>query len=135
MLKMQTRSNWDAFDVIKAIFAFLPKEETVPSSSPVLHETLHSLTLKRKYKKFLHNYVFDLQSYFPYSREFQTDLINLEQAGLLSSSNPDFIDYMIKDKLRKTFENHTKGRFTADEIEILKKMSKDFRTKLLSCHT
>ena len=118
-------AKWDTFDVIKGILAFL-KEKDIPSSSPELHNSLYALKQKGKYSSFLKGYFFEDRTYYKFSRDFQTDLLNLEQSGHLASPNPDFLDYEIKPKLKNTFEKYNSKRFTKDEIDILKNMAEDF---------
>jgi len=129
-MKGQAFPKWEPFDVIKGIFAYLPQRDSIPSSIPRLHEIVYNLAKRRDYKNFLQNYIFDYQSYFPYSREFQTDLINLQQAGLLESPNPDFRNYNIKERLKTTFKANAKEKFSDAEILLLQKMSKDFHKEL-----
>jgi hypothetical protein len=122
--------EWGAFDVIKGLFAFLDKK-TIPSASAVIHSALYNLTQEDNYKEFLKEYVFEHRSYFPFSKDLHTDLLNLEQSGQLSTSNPDFIDYTIKPKLKRTFDLYTKSLFSEKEIVILEKMSKDFTNAMV----
>ncbi|MBC8418743.1 MAG: hypothetical protein H8E10_09145 [Desulfobacterales bacterium] len=128
---METKKaqDWAAFDVIKGLFAFLNKD-TISSASPVIHSALYNLTKKDKYKKFLKEYVFDHRSYFPFSRDLHTDLLNLQQSGHLSAQNPDFIEYTVNSKLKTTFELYTKNLFSEQEIAILKELAKDFTSEM-----
>ena len=121
--------EWGAFDVIKGLFAFLDKD-TISSASPVIHGALYNLTKKDKYKKFLKEYVFEHRSYFPFSRDLHTDLLNLQQAGQLSAQNPDFINYIVNPKLKTTFGLYTKSLFSEQEIAILKELAKDFTNEM-----
>jgi hypothetical protein len=82
------------------------------------------------FKKFLNDYVFDNRSYFPFARDFDTDLTNLEMSGHLSANNPGFTDYTIQPKLHKTFEKYTKDLFSPEELETLKKMADVFFEEL-----
>lgn len=123
--------KWSAFDVIKGLFAFLDKD-TISSASPVLHNALYKLTQKDKYKEFFKEYIFEHRSYFPFSKELHTDLLNLEQSGQLSTPNPDFIDYTVKPKLKSTFDLYTKSLFSTEEIAILEEMAKDFSIEMVN---
>ena len=116
--------EWGAFDVIKGLFAFLEKG-SISSASPVIHSALYNLTQKDKYKIFFKEYIFEHRSYFPFSKELHTDLLNLEQSGQLSTPNPDFIDYTVKPKLKNTFDLYTKSLFSEEEIAILEEMARD----------
>lgn len=121
----ENAKKWGSFDVIKGLFAFLERD-SISSASPVIHNALYNLTLKGKYKKFLKEYIFEHRSYFPFSKELHTDLLNLEQSGQLSTPNPDFVDYTVKPKLKNTFDLYTKIFFSEEEITILQEMARDF---------
>lgn len=121
--------HWTAFDVIKGMLSFADLG-AIPASLSVLHTAVHKLSLKPEYKSFLADYVFEHRSPFPFSSDFQTDLVNLEQAGHLSTPNPDFIRYDLKPKLRNTFEKYGRRLFSEAELASLAQMARDFASEL-----
>jgi hypothetical protein len=123
--------KWSAFDVVKSMLAILALEnkESIPTSKPILHKALHSLCKNSTYASFFKEYLFDTRS-FPYSKDFQADLLNLEQAGHLSSQNPDFEMYTFKPKLKKNFELKAKTIFEENDLKTIKKMAIDFYSEI-----
>lgn len=122
--------RWTAFDVVKAMLAFLVSMQRIPAAVPVIHTALHKLSQKKSYRKYLESYCFDTRSFFPFSRDLQVDLANMELAGLLSTVNPDLTEYLLHDRLSATFERYTKPLFTKEELQDLKRMSEEFGGEL-----
>ncbi|MBA4387436.1 MAG: hypothetical protein C0404_05605 [Verrucomicrobia bacterium] len=125
----QETQKWTSFDVVKGMLANLAVSD-IPASIPRLHTALCQLQKQQAFARLLADYVFEDRSHFPFSRDFQTDLVNLEQSGHLSTSNPDFITYSIRQKLKTTFENYGKPLFTAEEGNLLKQMADEFEKAL-----
>ena len=129
MTSLTESPKWTSFDVIKGLFRYIPGEGPIPSSRPKLHTAIFDLSQNEKYKRFLKDYLFEKTSYFPFSRELNIDILNLEQSGHLSADNPDFVDYKKKPKLENTFDLYTKGLFAELELEILKEMASKFHKR------
>ncbi|GEM_PF-2636246 len=114
---------WTSFDVIKGVFRYLPVDKPISSSRPGLHTAIYNISQEEKYKIFLKDYLFERDSHFPFSRELNIDILNLEQSGHLSADNPDFVDYRKKPKLEKTFDLYTKALFKPEELALIKEMA------------
>lgn len=121
---------WTTFDVLKGILAFLGDAEKISAEIPRMHASIHKLARKKEFRELLSGYIFDQRSYFPYSRELQTDLLNLEMAGHLSVPNPALNQYQLTPKLVRTFEKHTAERFSDAQAELLKRMAARVRQDL-----
>jgi hypothetical protein len=118
----------DRFDVVKGMLALMLKNgkaKEIPADTPLLHEALFELSKKREYGGLV-NYIFERRTYFPFSREFQTDLINLEMSGHLTNPNPSFEKYNLEQKLVKNFDQYAGKIFTPEQIQTLEQMSRDF---------
>jgi hypothetical protein len=111
------------FDTIKALLVFLTRDE-VPARASILHSAIYELCKVKKWQPLLGGYFFEKRGSFPFSIELQSDLINLEQAGQLSTPNPDFVRYKRQPKLTNTFKRYGQSKFTAKEIASLKEMAR-----------
>ncbi|MGD9157126.1 MAG: hypothetical protein PVG39_01845 [Desulfobacteraceae bacterium] len=125
-MALHDQPEWTSFDVIKGVFRYLPDDKPISSSRPELHTAIYNLSIEEKYKRFLKGYLFEKDSYFPFSRDLNIDILNLEQSGHLSADNPDFVDYKKKPKLEKTFDLYTKGLFDPEELELIQEMAELF---------
>ena len=130
MVPVTQSPEWTSFDVIKGLFRYLPEEKPISSSRPELHTAIFEMTQISKFSPLLKDYVFERNSHFPFSRELNIDILNLEQSGHLSADNPDFVDYKKKPKLEKTFELYTIQLFNEGEISLIKEMAELFLKKI-----
>ena len=123
--------KWTTFQVLKALLANYPADTPGPvritTSVPDLHSAIAKLQNNPRYTPFIGEYVFQRRSYFPFCRELQTDLGNLELSRHLSAMNPDFITYELRDKLTKTFDKYDRSLFDAAELETLENVARDFK--------
>lgn len=129
---MQRRSatrKWTTYDVAKALLAFMDRS-TVPACSSSLHPALRSVAVDQRFARFFQGYTFDLRHPFPFCPAFQTDLVNLEMSGHLTTANPDLIRLKRTAKLKRTFESYGRSLFTLDELSDLQKMAKAFTRAL-----
>ena len=127
MTLTKLREKWDSFDVVKALLANKPEDKDIISCSiPVLHSALFKLKKSKKYRQFFDSYLFEDRIDYQYSRAFQTDLSNLELSGHLSTINPDFVNYTIQPKLKRTYELYTKDKFSLSERDLIREMGKKF---------
>ena len=129
MVPVKQSPEWTSFDVIKGLFRYLP-DMPISSSRPQLHTAIFELTQINKFAPLLRDYVFERNSHFPFSRDLNIDILNLEQSGHLSADNPDFVDYKKKPKLEKTFELYTIKLFNEDEISLIQEMAEVFSEKI-----
>ena len=120
-------SKWQAFDVVKRVLAKAMGSARIPASTPALHTVIHELSLKPEYKPFLEEYVFSKQGHFPYSRDLEADLTNLEQSGFLVVPNPELASYECPQTAVKNCAENEKSFFDDGEIEALDKMAETFR--------
>lgn len=121
--------SWDTFDVVKGVLAYYP-EDHIPCDVPTLHEAVFNLAKEPKFEAFFHRYHFDKRSHFPFSHDLQTDLMNLEQAGHLSSPNPELRQYERTPKLKATFSKYNRKTFTKVEIRTLHAISKNLHRQV-----
>ena len=117
------------FDVVKGIFACLPKGRFT-ASAPILHDALWRLAASNEFGKYLRDYVFEERSYFHFCKAFEADLANMELAGLLATPNPDFTTYECRPKLKTTFDMRKASLFSASELDDLGKMATRFSTAI-----
>ena len=113
-------------DLVKALLARLPEDE-ISCRTPLLHSALFELCKRPEFRRSLGpDYVFDEKGYFPFCREFDIDLLNLEQSGYLASPNPDFHKYTLSTKLRTSFRETTEQHLSPEALAKLDEMSKAF---------
>ena len=123
------KKQWDAYDALKAMLALMESKE-FPSSARVIHSAMCQIQQEPEFHCFVQEYLFAPRGDFPFSSVLQTDLSNMEIAGLLSSPNPEFVRYTVCDKLDRIFEIYVKGRFTQDELETLTRMAQVFEERV-----
>lgn len=121
---------WTTFDVLKGILASLGDADKISAEMPRVHASIHKLAGRKEFRELLKGYVFDQRSYFPYSRELQTDLLNLELAGHLSVPNPALNQYQLTRKLVQTFAKDKTARFSDRQIDLLERMAACVRQDL-----
>jgi len=122
---------WTAFDVIKGIFALMSKD-SLPASTPLLHDALSRLKERDAYKALLAGFTFEHRGHFPYCRAFHNDLVSLEMSGHLSTLNPDLTEYVRKPKLQGTFNKYGRPRFSPQEMAVLERLAADFEREVQS---
>lgn len=123
------RREWTAFDVIKGMLAKLDCDK-ICAATPAIHRAVHALAQKPEFKDLLAEYTFESRTFFPFSREIETDLSNLEMSGHLATPNPLLREYALTEKLERTFEKYTAQRFTETELAILDDMAGAFLREL-----
>lgn len=123
MTKQKTK--WIEFDVVKGLLALLPVEK-ITSDESILQSALYNLYKNPKYKRFLKEYLFDINGHFPFSRDFETTLVNMKMSGIMYTYGLNFKEYTLNPKLKTSFEKHTKPLFNESELETLTQMSKEF---------
>lgn len=123
--------KWDAFEVLEGVLAHI-EASTMPASVPALHNAFYALAQKRDFKAFVQGYLFQKRTGFYFSERLQTYLENMELAGLISSVNPDFDTYEIRDKLKLSFNEQAKRNFSKLELRALSKMAHEFYDEVCS---
>lgn len=121
--------DWTAFDVIKGMLAKLDCDK-ICAATPAIHKAVHALAHKPEFQDMLAEYTFESRTFFPFSREIETDLSNLEMSGHLATPNPLLREYALTEKLRRTFEDYTAERFTQEELRVLEDMAEEFLCQL-----
>lgn len=116
----------DSFDVMSAVFALTAASRPkMPAATPIIHTALFELASQDPYRDLLEDYVFERRSYYPFSRDFQIDLTNMELSGLLATPNPDYQDFSFEAKLQKCLEG-----VSEEDRKLLQRMARDFDAAL-----
>jgi hypothetical protein len=131
IMSIEMKQQWKSYDVLKAMLALMGRKG-FSASAPRVHQAVYNLAKKSEFVPFLGAYLFEQRGNFLFSKELQLDFSNMELAGLLSSPNPDFVNYMVCPKLAEVFETYVKPRFSEDEIEMLSQISKEFEDQVTS---
>ena len=126
--------EWTGFDVLKGLLALFLKERQkesdspvqIPVAIPILHRAVYDLSREERYRELLKGYLFEQRSYFPYSRDLETDLFALEMAGHISNPNPSLSEYALSPKILDTYEKRTRERFDEDQTAVLESMATSF---------
>lgn len=119
----------DSFEVVKGILRFYADEQFC-SKMQRLHEALYNIKQDERYKDMLQCIFFDTNRSFPYSPDLQQDLLNLEQAGLLSTANPTFTYTSIRETLITTFDKYQKKNFEPKELAQLREIATALKSQL-----
>ena len=120
-------TKWNKFDVARSLFALIKKDlglDRISAQTPILHDALFKLS--QEYPELLGEFNFDQRGDFPYSHEFNGQLVAQEMAGHLSCLSPDFVTYLILPKAMTNFEKYHAKLFSPEEHEVLAKMAKRF---------
>lgn len=113
-------------DVIGAILAYseLP---TFPSDRERLHKFIREQK-KGGGAELLDAFVFsEGVDLYPFSRLLESVLMGLQLGGWLSAKNPEFDRFELPEKSRADIEKKVGERFSPDQLDILKKIGRDFQ--------
>lgn len=91
-------------DVITALLALLP--DHFSNDPEKIHETIYGLQKEEKYKDLLGDFEFIGYSRFHYSPLLGRILNRLQESRLLSSRNPGYVVYEIKDKSQEAIKSY-----------------------------
>ena len=89
-------------DVVTALLAYLPSEFN--NDAEKIHTRLYELKKEGKYDDLVGKFEFVGYSRFPYSPLLDRIFNRLQESRLLSSRNPDYIKYQIKEESRKAIK-------------------------------
>ena len=119
----------DDYEVLLSLLANLEITE-FPANVPILHNIVHDLSNRSKYKNLLKPYIFQKHAGFYFSPKMEDYLENMCIASLLGMDGMREI-YIILPKLRISYERHIDKNNWSKEIEIIKQMAIDF-TELIN---
>ncbi len=119
----------DSFAVVKGILRFFDGDQFC-SKMQHLHGAFYRIKQDAKYSNLLSCIFFDTNKSFPYSPDLQQDLLNLEQAGLLSTTNPTFTHTRIRETLKSTFDKYQRNKFAPEELSQLQEIAAALKTQL-----
>ena len=119
-------------DVITALLAFLPPEFS--NDPEKIHKKIYELKQKEKYKDLLKDFEFIDYSRFPYSPLLGRIFNRLQESRLLSSRNPDYRVYQIKDKSKDAIESYflTEGKVLHNQSDRIKEMALELEKELVN---
>lgn len=114
-------------DFIAGVFAESGVEK-IPSSKAFLHDFFSQVSPDGKPEgiaKVLKRMSFSHGDIFPFSREFESTLLRLQIAGLLSAMNPDYHHFLMSpNQIAKARERLQ--TFEADEQATIKEIAESF---------
>lgn len=99
-----TETRYRPDDVITALLAYLPKEFN--NDAEKIHSIFYELKRDGKYNDLIGSLEFVQYERFPYSPLLGRILNRLQESRLLSSMNPEYLKYQIKDESRKAIESY-----------------------------
>ena len=117
-------------DIITALLAYLPREFS--NNPEKIHRTIHKLQQEDKYNDLLHGFEFLDYARFPYSPLLGRILNRLQESRLLSSRNPDYAEYQIKDGSREAILSYycDEGKSLSEQQGLLKEIANSLETAL-----
>ena len=118
-----TEKRFSPDDVITALLAYLPPEFN--NDTEKIHTRMYELKKEGKYDDLVGNFEFVKYSRFHYSPLLDRIFNRLQESRLLSSRNPDYIKYQVKDESRKAIESYylEKGKILFEQRERLKEIA------------
>ncbi len=129
-MQKEKAKQFSADDVITALLAFLPPEFS--NDPEKIHTTIRRLQQEEKYKDLLEDFEFLNYSRFPYSPLLGRILNRLQESRLLSSRNPDYRVYQIKEASKYAIESYflAKGRILHQHSGKLQEMASELEKEL-----
>lgn len=113
-------------DVIGAIFAY-SELETFPSDRKALHQFIR-LEKAGDGVELLEPFVFsEGVDLYPFSRLFESVLMQLQLGGWLSAKNPEYERFGLTKDIRKDIKEKVRGRFSPEQLCVLEKIGGEFR--------
>ena len=117
-------------DVIGAIFAY-SELETFPSDRKALHQFMR-LEKAGDGVELLEPFVFsEGVDLYPFSRLFESVLMQLQLGGWLSAKNPEYDRFGLTEDKRKDIKETVNERFSPKQLSVLEKIGKEFRDFVL----
>ena len=117
-------------DVIGAIFAYSGLE-TFPSDRKELHRFIREKK-RGEGAELLDSFVFsEGVDLYPFSRLFESVLMQLQLGGWLSAKNPEYDRFGLTEDKRKEIKEKVNERFSPKQLSVLEKIGKEFRDFVL----
>jgi len=119
-------------DVITALLAFLPGE--FDNDPEKIHRTIRNLQQKEEYRDLLEGFEFLDYPRFPYSPLLGRILNRLQESRLLSSRNPDYRVYQVKQVSREAIVSYFvgEGEVLYEQRDKLKAIASELEKELKS---
>jgi hypothetical protein len=114
-------------DKVAVMLSFLDKEE-IPLDTERIYQSFFKL--KQKYPEFLKEFVFSRNDVYPFSSLLWRVLFRLQNAGVISTVNPDFKRCIISDKSKDYIRKNVLPIFSPAEQVILADMAKIFEKSM-----
>ncbi len=122
--KSMTTELLSPTDVIAAVLALFYRDHDLKKMTTdrrVLHSVLYQM--RQKGDDLLSGFRFDTSDIYPYSSTFDEALANMQITGHLKRSNPDMDKFDIDGSVESYFDSTLNGKFPAERLEQLKKIS------------
>jgi len=119
----------DSFDVVKGILYNIyemNEGHMFRCSISMFHNFIYGLCNENEYKHLFKDYLFEDKLTYHFSKRLQTDIINMEMAGLFGSCI-DY-DFILHKRLKITFEEYTQHKFNEGDLELLREMALRFKS-------
>lgn len=110
-------------DKVAVMLSFLKKKE-IPLDTEKIYRSFYKL--KEKYPKVFEEFVFSRNDVYPFSSLLSRILFRLQNAGIISTVNPDFKRCIISDESKTYIQKNILPIFQPREQEKLKEIAKMF---------
>ena len=129
-METEKAKEFSADDVITALLFFLPKDFS--NDPEKIHRKIYELKQKEQYKDLLKDFEFIDYSRFPYSPLLGRIFNRLQESRLLSSRNPDYRVYQIKETSKDAIESYflAEGKVLHKQSDRIKEMASELEKDL-----
>jgi hypothetical protein len=114
-------------DKVAVMLSFLEKKE-IPLDTERIYRSFYKL--KEQYPEFLEEFIFSRNDVYPFSSLLWRILFRLQNAGFISTVNPDFKRCIISDESKAYIQKNILPIFHAKEQEKLKEIAKKFEQSM-----
>jgi hypothetical protein len=126
-LRRRLNCNKTSDDKVAAMLSFLEKKE-IPLDTERLYRSFYKL--KEKYPEFLKEFVFSRNDVYPFSSLLWRILFRLQNAGVISTVNPDFKRCIISDESKAYIRKNILPIFELAEQKKLEEMARIFEKSM-----
>jgi hypothetical protein len=110
-------------DKVAVMLSFLKKKE-IPLETERIYCSFYKL--KEKYPEFFEEFIFSRNDVYPFSSLLWRILFRLQNAGIISTVNPDFKRCIISDESKAYIQKNILPIFQPEEQQKLKEVAKMF---------
>jgi hypothetical protein len=120
-------SNRTITDVIAGMLSYMG-EDKFPANANLIHSAIFHI--QEDHSELLEGLTFSRGDLYPFSRQLERVLFQLQNSGIISTLNPGFKQCEIPSGTKEYLVKEILPLFTADEQEELQLMANEFEKKI-----